>query len=143
MEFCQPSLVLPHYGKIYFMSKYKMKMTAKKLTFLKRIPEPKEMGREEMRVFEKMSSDNYQRWMIPFVDDALSKLKENMAKILDVGCGPGFLVKEIASRGKCFDVYGADLSSHAIRMAKNNCKDLNNTHFKKVSVYKLPFSDNV
>ena len=115
----------------------------KKVVFKKRISEPKEMGREEMRVFEKMSSDNYQRWMIPFVDDALSKLKENMAKILDVGCGPGFLVKEIASRGKCFDVYGADLSSHAIRMAKNNCKDLNNAHFKKVSVYKLPFSDNV
>ena len=114
----------------------------KKVVFKKRIPEPKEMGREEMRVFEKMSSDNYQRWMIPFVDDALSKLKENMAKILDVGCGPGFLVKEIASRGKCFDVYGADLSSHAIRMAKNNCKDLNNAHFKKASVYKLPFPDN-
>ena len=100
------------------------------------------MGREEMKVFEKMSSENYQRWMIPFVDDALSKLKADAAKILDVGCGPGFLVKEIASRGKCFDVYGADLSSHAIRMAKNNCKDFNNTHFKKASAYKLSFPDN-
>jgi len=120
----------------------KSKITAKKPTFPKRVPEPKEMGREEMKVFEKMSSENYQRWMIPFVDDALSKLKADASKILDVGCGPGFLVKEIASRGKCFDVYGADLSSHAIRMAKNNCKDFNNTHFKKASAYKLSFPDN-
>ena len=52
-----------------------MKMTAKKPTFPKRIPEPKEMGREEMKVFEKMSSVNYRRWMIPFVDDALSRVK--------------------------------------------------------------------
>ena len=124
------------------MNMTKLKMTAKKPTFSKRVPEPKEMGREEMKVFEKMSSENYQRWMIPFVDDALSKLKADAAKILDVGCGPGFLVKEIASRGKCFDVYGADLSSHAIRMAKNNCKDFNNTHFKKASAYKLSFPDN-
>ena len=53
----------------------KSKISAKKPTFPKRIPEPKEMGKEEMKVFEKMSSDNYQRWMIPFVDDALSELK--------------------------------------------------------------------
>jgi len=45
----------------------KSKISAKKPTFPKRTPEPKEMGREEMKAFEKMSSENYQRWMIPFV----------------------------------------------------------------------------
>ena len=54
------------------MNKLKPKASAKKLTFPKRVPEPKEMGEEEMKAFEKMSSDNYQRWMIPLVDDALS-----------------------------------------------------------------------
>ena len=53
----------------------KLKISAKKPTFPKRVSEPKEMGKEDMKVFEKMSLDNYQRWMIPFVDDALSKLK--------------------------------------------------------------------
>jgi len=31
----------------------KSKITAKKPTFPKRVPEPKEMGEEEMKVFEK------------------------------------------------------------------------------------------
>ena len=57
---------MPRYGKIQSAMTINMN---KKVVFKKRIPEPKEMGREEMRVFEKMSSDNYQRWMIPFVDD--------------------------------------------------------------------------
>jgi len=33
------------------MNMSKSKMTAKKPTFPKRVPEPKEMGREEMKVF--------------------------------------------------------------------------------------------
>lgn len=49
--------------------------TNKKVVFKKRVPEPKEMGEEEMRAFEKMSADSYQRWMIPLVDDALSKIQ--------------------------------------------------------------------
>ena len=53
------SPVFASYDKIYPMTK--LKITVKKLTFPKRVPEPKEMGREEMKVFEKMSSDNYQR----------------------------------------------------------------------------------
>ncbi len=116
-------------------------MSTKKIIFKKRIPEPKEMGKEEMKVFEKMSADSYRRWMIPFVDDALSNLKIKDGRILDVGCGPGLLVKELISRSKDFDVYGIDLSSHAIKMAENNCKDFHNAHFKKANIYNLPFPD--
>ena len=46
--FCQPSLVFSHYGKIQGAMIINMN---KKVVFKKRIPEPKEMGREEMRVF--------------------------------------------------------------------------------------------
>ena len=45
---CQPSLVFPHYGKIQGAMTINMN---KKVVFKKRIPEPKEMGREEMKVF--------------------------------------------------------------------------------------------
>ena len=44
---CQPSLVFPRYGKIQGAT---INMN-KKVVFKKRIPEPKKMGREEMRVF--------------------------------------------------------------------------------------------
>ena len=46
-EFCQLSLVFPRYGKIQGAT---INMN-KKVVFKKRIPEPKKMGREEMRVF--------------------------------------------------------------------------------------------
>jgi len=45
---CQPSLVFLRYGKIQGAMTINMN---KKVVFKKRIPEPKEMGREEMRVF--------------------------------------------------------------------------------------------
>lgn len=115
--------------------------TNKKVVFKKRVPEPKEMGREEMKAFEKMSADNYRRWAVPLVDDALSKIRVKGAKILDIGCGPGLLAKELASRSKYFDVYGIDMSPHAIKMARKNCKDFGGVHFKEANAYNLPFSD--
>ena len=57
-------------------------MTVKKLTFKKRIPEPKEMGKEEMKVFEKMSIDSFRRWIIPLADDAVSRVLVKNGKIL-------------------------------------------------------------
>ena len=47
-EFCQLSLVFLRYGKIQGAMTINMN---KKVVFKKRIPEPKEMGREEMKVF--------------------------------------------------------------------------------------------
>ena len=64
----------------------------RKVFFKKRIPEPKVMERVEHDVFEKASQENYKRWMVPLVDDALERFEKNNKKdnlkILDIACGP-------------------------------------------------------
>ena len=62
------------------------------------------------------------------------KLKKN-AKILDIGCAKGFLVKDLIDLG--FDAYGLDISEYAI---KNSHKDvMGRIHLGNAK--KLPFSD--
>ncbi len=63
------------------------------------------------------------------------KLKNN-AKILDVGCAKGFLVKDLVDIG--LDAYGLDISEYAI---KNSHKDVaGRIHLGNAN--KLPFKDN-
>ena len=63
------------------------------------------------------------------------KLKKN-AKILDIGCAKGFLVKDLIDLG--FDAYGLDISEYAI---KNSHEDVvGRIHLGNAK--KLPFADN-
>lgn len=63
------------------------------------------------------------------------KLKNN-AKILDIGCAKGFLVKDLVDIG--LDAYGLDISEYAI---KNSHKDVaGRIHLGNAN--KLPFEDN-
>ncbi len=63
------------------------------------------------------------------------KLKNN-AKILDIGCAKGFLVKDLVDIG--LDAYGLDISEYAI---KNSHKDVTGRiHLGNAN--KLPFEDN-
>src|SRR3989338_70705 len=110
--------------------------------FQKRLPEPKTMEKIELDVFEKISKDSYKRWIIPLVDDALTRSLLKKGRILDVGCGPAFLVKEFAKRSNHFVVFGIDISSYAMKQAKNNCKGFRNTVLRKGDAYKLPFPEN-
>jgi len=100
------------------------------------------MGKVELDVFEKISKESYKRWIIPLVDDILEKSKLKNGRILDVGCGPGLLVKELASRSNNLKVFGIDISSYATKQAKRNCKDIRNVLLKVASAYKLPFPNN-
>lgn len=109
--------------------------------FPKRIPEPKEMGDSEFKVFEQESKKSYSRWMLPLADDALNKAEFKEGKILDVGCGPGLLLKELAQRSKKFQVIGVDMSPYAIGQARKNCKGLNNVVLKIASASSMPFDD--
>ena len=96
----------------------------------------------ELETFEDVSIMSYHQWMIPLVDNALEKARLTEGKILDVGCGPGLLVKEFASRSRNLAVYGIDISPCAIEMAINNCKSLDGAYFSIAEVYRLPFNDN-
>jgi len=108
--------------------------------FLRRISEPKTMEAVEMKAFEDLSVQNYKRWFIPLVDHALEWARLSGRKmILDVACGPGFLVRELASRSPSFRVTGIDTSKYGIRLARKNSEGFTNTQFLVGSVYQLPF----
>ena len=51
------------------------------------------------------------------------KLNEN-SKILDVGCGKGFLLYEIKKLIPKIKIYGFDISPYAIRNSKKKLKEL-------------------
>ncbi len=110
--------------------------------FPHRMPEPKIMEQVELDAFGEASAVNYKRWLIPLVDEALEKANLQKGKVLDIGCGPGLLTKEVASRSQEFHVSCVDISPYAIELAKKNCKNLRNISFKIGSVDNLPFADN-
>lgn len=95
-----------------------------------------------MKEFEKITSQNRKRWFIPIADEALLYFPKMNGKILDVGCGPGFLAKELAKRSRNLHVTCIDISPYAIRLAQKNCSGLSNVTFKIGDVCNLPFPQN-
>jgi len=97
------------------------------------------MAAVELDVFEKMARKNYKRWFIPLVDRVLAQtdLRRN-AVIVDIGSGPGFLVREIAKRSKSFTVIGFDRSPHALKLGKKNCINLRNVKFIRGNAMNIP-----
>lgn len=57
-------------------------------------------------------------------------------KLLDVGCGEGFLVKEAENFG--LDIYGIDISREIIKLAKKHCK----AELKVANGEQIPYGDN-
>ncbi|MDC0229341.1 methyltransferase domain-containing protein [Deltaproteobacteria bacterium] len=63
-------------------------------------------------------------------------------KILDVGCGVGFLSYEIGLQtGDSGRVSGIDQNSEMIRRAKKRCENLRNTKFSEANADDLPFPE--
>jgi len=65
----------------------------------------------------------------------LEMLGSNFTRILDVGCGPGVYAEELSSR--CEELYGIDVSSKMIEMAK--AKNLPNAKFSIGRIEDLQF----
>lgn len=59
-------------------------------------------------------------------------------KILDIGCGKGFLLYEISLLVPGVEIYGIDISNYAIENAKEEIKD----RLQVGNATKLPFPDN-
>ena len=76
------------------------------------------------------------RW-IPVAKDMIKhfNLKEK-SKVLDIGCGKGFLVKDLVDLG--IDAYGLDISEYAINNSPIDIKH----RLRLGSAEKLPFLDN-
>ena len=89
--------------------------------------------------------DELPLWSAPFglkLLDAI-KIKHNM-KVLDIGCGPGFPLIEIAERlGETSEIIGIDPWDGAIERVKLKIKihDLDNVKVIKGVAEDLPFDD--
>lgn len=60
-------------------------------------------------------------------------------KVLDAGCGSGVYSKILAKKGA--KVYGVELSSEMVDLAKKYCANMN-IEFKQGSINKLPYASN-
>ncbi|BDZ43069.1 hypothetical protein GCM10025865_23680 [Paraoerskovia sediminicola] len=63
--------------------------------------------------------------------------------VLDVGCGPGTLTADLASRVAPATVIGVDASEKALASARENAtaKGVDNVEFRQANAYELPFDD--
>lgn len=114
-----------------------------KIYFKKRIPEPELMEKLEYLEFEKIFLSKYYQWTIPILEDLKKILnKNNKYLILDAGCGPGYLTKELALAFKKSIVYGLDYSKYTINLAQKNCEGINNVKFVVQNILKTKFKDN-
>jgi arsenite methyltransferase len=63
-------------------------------------------------------------------------------KALDIGCGPGYLTRELAvavgSKGK---VIGVDVSEPMLALARQRCEGLNQVRFETADALNLPVQD--
>lgn len=74
----------------------------------------------------------------PWILDVIKKKLGNGKKILDIGCGGGFLTTSLAEAGH--EVFGVDLSANSLKIAKEH--DLTRTaHFLQANALQLPFED--
>jgi len=61
---------------------------------------------------------------------------------LDLGCGPGFLLRDLAlAVGSAGSVIGVDTSEPMLEMAAQRCTGLSNIRLEKAEVERLPFGD--
>jgi len=62
-------------------------------------------------------------------------------RVLDVGCGPGTITLDIASRVAPGNVIGIDASAEVIAQAQQDAKGVDNVEFATGDVYALDFPD--
>jgi len=60
-------------------------------------------------------------------------------KLIDVGCGDGYVLKAIIKNFPDFDLIGIDISETRLRRAKESLKSLPNVEFIRADAQKMPF----
>ena len=69
----------------------------------------------------------------------LEDLKRVQRKVLEVGCGAGGMAKAIKAYRQDLQVYGCDISEHAIQVARQTASEVD---FELGNAYDLPYEDN-
>jgi 2-polyprenyl-6-hydroxyphenyl methylase/3-demethylubiquinone-9 3-methyltransferase len=76
------------------------------------------------------------RLRAPWVEKEIRQRLGDEAKVLDIGCGGGFLSNHLAKSG--FQVTGIDLSQESLAIAKKY-DETGNAHYLQANGYQLPF----
>jgi len=90
--------------------------------------------------YDKYHSSNpiYKRLMSEFLKNLLAYISDNSnkqdIKILEIGCGEGYLAYELSKQKENISYQGIDLDTEIIELAQKNCKKAN---FEVGSVYNL------
>lgn len=121
-----------------------------KRDLFKRAEEKTEQDREIARKFDKDFFDGDRRhgyggynYHPKFWTDVVKDFQSyynlnNYSRILDVGCGKGFMLYDFKKLNQSFDVYGIDISSYAI---ENSIPEIK-SNLKLGNAKQLPYQDN-
>jgi len=75
------------------------------------------------------------------LDSRLFPKQDNTERVLDLGCGPGFWIVELAHHG-CHTITASDLTQSAIRLAKTRCAYYGvSTTFSQQNAENMSFDD--
>lgn len=108
-----------------------------------------------MKDYEKLSREHFNR-QAPIYDskntayysregkiscaDIAEQLKDvKYLRLLDVGCGTGYLIDMLSKQTKSAEFYGIDIADEMIKMSRNKC--IENAVFSIGSANMLPFED--
>jgi ubiquinone/menaquinone biosynthesis C-methylase UbiE len=73
------------------------------------------------------------------------KANNPKGKVVDIGCGPGYLINAIAKALPCLHIIGVDISEEMLKVArsKSSSLDLNKrVEYRQGDIQELPFNDN-
>lgn len=90
--------------------------------------------REAQRLADKVDAEAW-------VEKHIFPLDLTGKSILDVGCGPGVIAREIAKSVPNAQIVGLDLSPSRLRIAQLNANDHSNITFKQGDAQRLPYGD--
>lgn len=115
--------------------------------FKKRAPESEFMTEYEIKTFENIAHKRRKVWNFLIMDHIFNKNFKpfNNMKILDIGCGPALLIKDIYYKFHKFkpEIIGLDKFKKILDIAKKNISNLKNyIHIVKGDVHNLQFPSN-
>lgn len=84
-----------------------------------------ESGNNAAEIFDKYASQYEEKYMqVDLYKDSLNVFIENLngnnAHILDLGCGPGNMMKYISDKNPVYKIMGTDLSPNMLKIAEKN-----------------------
>src|SRR3989338_4836703 len=83
-------------------------------------------------------------WWVRYIQRKLmEELKlDNKTKVLDVGCGTGYLLLQLSSKIKIGKIIVIDISPKMLKEAQKKVNNIRNVKLRRAEAERLPFPDN-